>query len=59
MSRSNELMIYAVVVLIGVIVGSMLGAGSVQNQWRLDSAATSCAQFNPHNGHFEWLEVAE
>lgn len=59
MSRNNELMMYAVIVFIAVVVGSILGAGSVQNQWRLDSAATSCAQFNPSNGHFEWLNEEE
>jgi hypothetical protein len=42
-------------VAIAFIVGSMIGATSTQNSWRMDAASTECAQFNPVNGHFEWL----
>jgi len=37
------------------ILGTMLGATSVQHSWRLDAASTECAQFNPENGQFEWV----
>ena len=50
------------IVIIGAIIlliGSMLGASAVQSSWRLDAAQTSCAQFNPLNGQFEWLEEVE
>jgi hypothetical protein len=40
-------------------VGVLIAACSVQNSWRVDAAATECAQFNPSNGHFEWREVSE
>jgi hypothetical protein len=55
MSRNQELMFYAIVVLMAVIIGSMFGANSVHSQWRLDAAVSECAQFNPSNGQFEWL----
>lgn len=55
MSRNQELMFYAIVVLIAVIIGSIFGANTVQSSWRLDAAATECAQFNPSHGQFEWL----
>ena len=47
----------AIVVLCAVvfILGTMLGATSVQHSWRLDAAYTECAQFNPENGQFEWV----
>jgi hypothetical protein len=41
------------------ILGLAFGATSEQNSWRLDAAATSCAQFNPAHGQFEWLEKSE
>ena len=46
-----------IVVLCAVvfILGTMLGATSVQHSWRLDAASTECAQFNPKHGQFEWV----
>ena len=44
-----------VFLIIGVMLGSIIAATSTTNGWRLDSAKTECAQFNPTNGHFEWL----
>jgi hypothetical protein len=41
--------------MVTFVLGSCLGASSVQDTWRLDAAATECAQFNPSNGHFEWI----
>ena len=41
--------------MVTIVLGSCLGASSVQDTWRLDAAATECAQFNPSNGHFEWI----
>jgi len=41
--------------MVTFVLGSCLGASSVQDTWRLDAAATECAQFNPSNGHFEWM----
>jgi len=41
--------------MVTFVLGSCLGASAVQDTWRLDAAATECAQFNPSNGHFEWL----
>jgi|TARA_B110000977_G_C10892767_1_gene422091 hypothetical protein len=41
------------------LAGSLAGSTAVQNSWRLDAAQTSCAQFNPQYGQFEWLEVTE
>jgi hypothetical protein len=55
MSRNNEFTVCAVLVAIAFIVGSMIGATSTQNSWRMDAASTECAQFNPLTGHFEWL----
>lgn len=55
MSRNNEFTVCAVLVAVAFIVGSIIGATSTQNSWRLDSASTECAQFNPITGHFEWL----
>tara|TARA_B110000238_G_scaffold201150_1_gene255276 strand:- start:6275 stop:6448 length:174 start_codon:yes stop_codon:yes gene_type:complete len=49
------LCISAFVFLAGIVVGST----AVQNSWRLDAAQTSCAQFNPQYGQFEWLEAVE
>jgi len=53
----------AIIVLVASVIsfllGSILGSTSVQNSWRLDAAQTSCAQFNPLNGHFEWIEVSK
>jgi hypothetical protein len=40
---------------VGALIGSMVGATSVQNSWSYDAAQTECAQFNPKSGHFEWL----
>lgn len=51
--------IVLVAALISFILGSILGSTSVQNSWRLDAAQTSCAQFNPQYGQFEWLEVSK
>jgi hypothetical protein len=45
-----------VLFLLALFIGSMLGATSVQGSWRLEAAQTECAQFNPQNGHFQWLE---
>jgi len=50
---------FIVVILISFLIGSMFGSTSVQSSWRLDAAATECAQFNPSNGHFEWLTNEE
>ena len=55
MSRNNEFTLVAVAFATAFIVGSMIGATSTQNSWRMDAASTECAQFNPVNGHFEWL----
>lgn len=41
------------------MIGVAISSTSVQNSWRLDAAATSCAQFNPAHGQFEWLEKSE
>jgi len=41
--------------MVTFVLGSCIGASSVQDTWRLDAAATECAQFNPSNGHFEWM----
>ena len=41
--------------MVTFVLGSCFGASSVQDTWRLDAAATECAQFNPSNGHFEWI----
>lgn len=46
---------YLLGAVICFILGSMLGATSIQNNWRLDAAQTECAQFNPKSGHFEWI----
>lgn len=40
-----------------LISGMMIGSTSVTNSWRLDAAQSSCAQFNPEHGQFEWIEV--
>ena len=50
-----------IIVLMGVslIVGVVIAATSVQGTWRLDAAKTECAQFNPDNGHFQWIEISE
>ena len=50
---------FIVVILISFVIGSVFGATSIQSSWRLDAAATECAQFNPSNGHFEWLTNEE
>lgn len=55
MSRNNEFTVCAVLVAFAFVVGSMIGATSTQNSWRLDAASTECAQFNPLTGNFEWL----
>jgi len=55
MSKNNQFTLCAVLVAFAFIVGSMIGATSTQNSWRMDAASTECAQFNPVNGHFEWL----
>jgi len=44
-----------VLLFVGALIGSMVGATSVHNSWSYDSAQTECAQFNPKSGHFEWL----
>jgi len=44
-----------VFVIVGVLLGAIIAGTSITNDWRLDSAKTECAQFNPTNGHFEWL----
>ncbi len=44
-----------VFLIVGVMLGSIIAGTSITNDWRLDSAKTECAQFNPTNGHFEWL----
>lgn len=53
----------AIIVLVAAVIsfllGSILGSTSVQNSWRLDAAQTSCAQFNPLHGQFEWIKEEE
>ena len=53
----NKEMIYIYLALasVSILIGSMIGATSVQSTWQLDAAQTTCAQFNPENGHFEWI----
>ena len=51
----NCIVIAVASLFIGALVGSMVGATSVQNTWSYDAAQTQCAQFNPKSGHFEWL----
>ena len=54
-----EIMRLFMVALSAFILGIAISSTSVQNSWRLDAAATSCAQFNPAHGQFEWLEKSE
>ena len=58
-SIMNLTYIIMTVAAVSVIIGSAIGANSVQHSWRLESAKTSCAQFNPVHGQFEWLEKAD
>ena len=53
----DERLVVGVIVffLFGMLIGSIIAANSITNGWRLNSAKTECAQFNPTNGHFEWL----
>ena len=50
-----SVVLVGVSLFVGALIGSMVGATSVQNSWSYDSAQTECAQFNPKSGHFEWL----
>ena len=50
-----SVVLVGVSLFVGALIGSMVGATSVQNLWSYDSAQTKCAQFNPKSGHFEWL----
>tara|TARA_Y100000389_G_C16956812_1_gene269148 strand:+ start:318 stop:497 length:180 start_codon:yes stop_codon:yes gene_type:complete len=59
MDKNTKSISVLVAVLLSFLLGSMFGSTSVQSSWRLDAAKTECAQFNPANGHFEWLEVSE
>ena len=52
---SNQIVAALVASLVSFFIGVVIAASSVQNSWRLDAAATECAQFNPLHGHFEWL----
>ena len=52
----NTNVIVAITMSMGILIGAMIAATSVENTWRLDSAKTECAQFNPTHGQFEWLK---
>ena len=54
-----EIMRLSMAALSAFMLGIAISSTSVQNSWRLDAAATSCAQFNPAHGQFEWLEKSE
>jgi hypothetical protein len=56
---SNLLVSHFASMTLAFFVGVLIAACSVQNSWRVDAAATECAQFNPLNGHFEWHEEKE
>ena len=53
--KSTKIVMGLIALLISFTIGSCVGATSVQDTWRLDAAKTDCAQFNPSNGHFEWV----
>lgn len=53
---SNRNIAALVASVLSFFIGVVIAASSVQNSWRLDAAATECAQFNPLHGHFEWLK---
>jgi len=52
---TNQLLAAIILNTVSFFVGVVIAASSVQNSWRLDAAATECAQFNPLHGQFEWL----
>jgi hypothetical protein len=52
---TNQLLATIILNVVSFFIGVVIAASSVQNSWRLDAAATECAQFNPSHGHFEWL----
>jgi|TARA_B110000503_G_scaffold133234_1_gene210418 hypothetical protein len=53
---TNHKLATLVIFLLPLFVGFMLAATAVQGSWRLEAAQTECAQFNPQNGQFQWLE---
>ena len=61
MTEYKEVLIACIIAIsIGAIIGMMIGSSSVHSTWQLDAAGTTCAQFNPKNGQFEWIpEILE
>lgn len=45
--------------LLGVLLGFVIGVDTGVERGEEYAAKTSCAQYNPTTGKFEWLEVIE
>ena len=52
--RTSKIIVGLILFKLTLVIGSCVGASSVEIEWKLEAAATECAQFNSSNGHFEW-----
>jgi hypothetical protein len=52
--RTSRIIVGLILFKLTLVIGSCVGASSVESSWKLEAAATQCAQFSPSTGHFEW-----